>query len=343
MRRMALLGAAGLLTSLTAGSRSALGATATVTGDAGTAAALSTTVPTAIRNIDVDAEVTFGTTEQGLSFTSTVLDPTGTPVSYTATCLGTKFSPSWKHSVEYRGNGTYTLWVRYYVSADTACATPVSEQRFPFTISASTTVTAPTTPILLREPNSFSKATPEIPVALNPGATTYEVRYGAGAVLAADGSISGPSDESFVDRSKGTASLFLKEPGTYTVVARVKSGSYASPWSAPATLTVLGPFDLDGLDFPDSRGPRYTIKVKVREKTATGIVSAALAPGEKGGKFVSIGKAKLRGGVTPNASFTFTRKKIGIYRLKLTYPGSATVAAGFVITKIRITRTLSFG
>ena len=108
-------------------------------------------------------------------------------------------------------------------------------------------------------------------------------------------------------------------------------------------VAVLAPFDLDGLDFPDSRGPRYTIKTKVREKTATGVVTASMAFGEKGGKFIPLGKAKLRGGTTPNASVTFTRKKIGIYRVKFAYPGSATVAPGVVITKIRITRFLTTG
>lgn len=54
------------------------------------------------------------------------------------------------------------------------------------------------------------------------------------------------------------------------MVARAKSGEYFSPWSAPVAVNAITPFDLDGITFPDSRGPSHLLRGTVRDKTIRG-------------------------------------------------------------------------
>jgi hypothetical protein len=201
-------------------------------------------------------------------------------------------------------------------------------------------LTPPPGPFLIRAANTFTTNTLSLPVGLNPGASTYEVQYAQGAVLAADGSISGPSTAGYVNQSTGTIDLSLRAPGTWTVVARAKNGQYASPWSPPVTITAIVPFDLDLLTFPDSRGPSYLLRGTVRDKTIRGTVSLALARGTKGGKYQSIGKTKISSKST--FSKRFTQHRTGTYRLRVHYAGSATAPATSIISKIRITRRLTY-
>jgi hypothetical protein len=176
---------------------------------------------------------------------------------------------------------------------------------------------------------------------MNPGALTHDLRVARGGVLAPDGSISGPSQEVFADTTTGTAAVRLDAPGTYLMVGRATgytgaAGQFFSPWSAPITIRALAPFDFSGAPTcTDCRGPRYKLRGRLREKSASGKVTIKLARGNKGGKFRSIGKAKIR-----NGKFTkkFTLHKPGTYRAKYVYKGNATVAPGTVTTKFRITR-----
>ena len=168
---------------------SALAATATVTGDDGNPAALSTTAPISIRNMAVTTEVSVSTAETPY-YTSQVFDAAGTPASTLASCRATRFSPTAKNFVDYRGNGTYTLRLRRFAASD--CSGTASELSFQYTVNAGTAVTAPTLRLLTRLPNSFSTRVHQIPVALNPGAVTYEIRYARGGVAGPDGASPAP-------------------------------------------------------------------------------------------------------------------------------------------------------
>ena len=136
---------------------------------------------------------------------------------------------------------------------------------FKYTINAGTAVTGPPGRLLTRAPNSFATNPYQLPVALNPGATTYEVRYALGGVTGPDGAISGPSAETFVDRNTGLAEFRFDKPGRWLIVARVQKGSFFTPWSAPVFVNAVAPFDLERTSFPDARGPSYKVRGQVRE------------------------------------------------------------------------------
>ncbi len=331
--------AAVLFATLTA---SALGATATVTGDDGNPLALSTAGPVAIRNMSVETNMSVTASDNAPFYTTQVLDGAGGPASSVSFCHETRFTPTARNFVDYRGNGTYTLLLRSFPSTDDTCAgTPRAEKRFTFTITGGTAVTAPPGRLLTRTPNSFFTNTHQLAVALNPGALTYEVRYALGGVAGPDGAITGPSAETFVDRTTGLADFRFDKPGRWLIVARVKGGNYFTPWSAPVTVTAIAPFDLERTSFPDFRGPSYKVRGQVRERAARGKVTISIARGLKKGKFRRIGKAKI------NSKGRFTKRfkvrKTGRYRLRYTYKGSSLVAPGRVTESVRIRRRVVFG
>jgi hypothetical protein len=146
-----------------------------------------------------------------------------------------------------------------------------------------------------------------------------------------------------VNSTTGTIDLRLSAPGTYTVVARAKKGDYYSPWSQPAYVTAIVPFDLTGITFPDSRGPSYLIRGTVNDKTIRGTVSLALArKGKKNryGSYRSIGKAKISSKST--FSRRFTQRRTGTYRLRVHYAGSPQSPPASITYKITITRRLFY-
>ncbi len=313
---------------------------ATVTGDDGNPTPLNTAAPISIRNMDVDTEVTVPTTDAPY-YTSQVFDGAGVPASSLASCRASRFSPTTKNFPDYRGNGTYTLLLRAFGSTDTDCNGAAKEYRFAYTVNAGTAVTAPALKLLTRLPNSFVTRTHQIPVALNPGALGYEVRYARGGVAGPDGAISGPSAETFVDRNTGLADFRFDKPGRWLIVARARVGIFNTPWSAPVSVRAIAPFDLDRVTFPDARGPSYKLRGQVRERSARGKVRIYLARGKKKGKYRRIGTAKINS----KGRFTerFTVRRTGIYRIRYTYKGSSLVAGGRVTAQVRIRRRVFFG
>jgi hypothetical protein len=279
-----------------------------------------------------EVNVALGGTEK--AFALSVAGPVAAAAS-PRTC-GTSNIP-W--GVDYQGNGTYTVTVTTYT--DTLCKAGAKAASYPVVIGAGVSLAGPTGPVLTRQPNSLVSNTLQIPVSLNPGALTHELRVAAGGVLAPDGSISGPSKEVFADTTTGTAAVRLDAAGSYVMVGRATgytgaAGQFFSPWSAPITIRAFAPFDFVGAPTcTDCRGPRYKVRGKVREKSATGKVRIKLARGNKGGRFRSIGKARIRNGVFKK---TFTLQRPGVYRAKYIFKGSATTAPGTVTTKFRITR-----
>lgn len=314
--------------------------TATVTGDDGNPVPLSAAAPISIRNMDVDTEVTVPTTDTTY-YSSQVFDQAGTPASSLVSCRATRSTPTAKNFVDYRGNGTYTLLLRYYTASDPNCNGTAREQRFQYTVNAGTAVTTPTLRLLTRLPNSFSTRVHQIPVALNPGALSYEIRYARGGVAGPDGAISGPSVETFLNRTTGLADFRFDKPGRWLIVARARSGSFFTPWSAPVNANAIAPFDLERVTFPDARGPSYKLRGQVRELAARGKVRISIARGRKKGKFRRIGTAKINS--KGRFAKRFTVRRTGVYRLRYTYKGSSVVAGGRITETVRIRRRVFFG
>ena len=172
------------------------------------------------------------------------------------------------------------MLLRHFPSS--ACTgTPSSEQRFQYTINAGTAVTAPpgrahARPELLRHEHLPDRRRAE------PRRVTYEVRYARGGVVGPDGAISGPSAETFVDRTTGLADFRFDKPGRWLIVARVKGGNFFTPWSAPVNVNAIAPFDLERTSFPDGRGPSYKVRGQVRERAARGKVTVSIARAQEG-------------------------------------------------------------
>ena len=307
-------------------------ATVTITGDAGAPVTLTAGAATSLRQMHADVNVALAGTER--AFSLSVAGPVAAAAS-PRTC-GTSNIP-W--GVDYQGNGTYTVTVTTYTN--TTCTAGAKAASYPVVIGASVALQGPSGPLLTRQPNSFVSNTLQVPVTLNPGALGHELRVALGGELAPDGSISGPSSEVFADSTTGTAPVRLEAPGTYLMVGRASgytgaAGQFFTPWSAPISFRAYAPFDFSGAPtFPDSRGPRYKMRVALREKSARGKVKIRIARGSKGRKFHSIGKAKIRRGVFKK---TFTLHRLGVYRAQFTFKGSATTAPGKVKTKFRITK-----
>ena len=315
-------------------------ATITVSGDDGNPVAVPPGAGPTVRNMRPDVGVGFPNTTG--RYQLAVTGPTGTAASTGVTCIGRSFvSPS---RVNYAGNGAYTVTVTNYGADDSKCATPTSTETFTFTIAASTALTAPAQPFVLRAPGSFTTAPLLLPIALNPGADSHEVRFAPNAQIGPDGAIVGASAEGSVDTATGMARLNLPGPGVYTVVARAtrftSAGEIGSPWSPPVQAVVRAPFDIrGGLSFLDSRGPSYSVRFELREKTAVGRVSVAISRrGSKNryGKYRSLGTAKISSISTISKRFRAAR--FGLYHLRFRYAGRQTILPGSVVFTVRVTR-----
>jgi hypothetical protein len=313
--------------------------TVTITGDDGNPATLNAAAPLGLRNMDVTVTAAVPATDTG-NFTVQVFGPDNVAVTPLSVCLDPEFTTSTRRFADYRGNGAYTVVLRYFAEADTACNGAATERRFQYVVNAGSAVTAPPAKLLTRAPNSFSTNTHQLGVTLNPGASTYEVRYALGGVTGPDGAITGPSSETFVNTGNGLADFRFEKPGRYVIVARATRSIFSSPWSPATVVDAIAPFDLEPVRFPDSRGPRYKLRGRVRERVARGKVSIAIARRWKKGKFHSIGKAKI------NSKARFTKKfrvsGYGKFRLRYTYRGSSLVAPGRVTERITISKRFFF-
>ena len=320
------------------GSAAAHAATVTVTGDDGNPLALAQGAPASIRNMSPTVGLGFASKEG--RFSASVSGPDGVAVSSPLSCF---LNDSFTRIVDWRGNGNYTITVANYAKADTSCKTPTSTETYVFAINSSAAITAPAGPFLMRAPNSYASNTLSLPVAQNPGASTYEVQYAAGAVLAPDGSISGPSTPGYVNRTTGTIDLTFRTPGTYTVVMRAKNGQYSSPWSAPVNVQVIVPFDLLTVSFPDPIGPKYQLRGTVRDSSIRGKVRLAMArrgAHNKYGKYRSIGTTSISSKST--FTKTFKQRRTGWYRIRITYAGSALAPKTTIYGRVHITRRVTY-
>jgi hypothetical protein len=337
-RRAVFLGLGGTMLAALVAPSLGLGATPRITGDDG--ASVVVTPGLTVRNMDVKLAIELAATERNVNVS--VVGPDGVAAMTPVACL----APS-SRSVDYRGNGVYTVSVQAYGLSESSCATPLGP-----VVTAQYTVNAgvglgpsPAANALTRQPNGFTTTEAPIPISLNPGALSTEVKYGRNVTVGADGSIAGDVTDGFALSSSPTVAMRLDKPGEWTMVARAKgfsgtAGQFFTPWSAPVRIRAFAPFDFESSSFTDSIGPTYGYRVKVREPSATGRVSVAIASGLKKGTFRQIGKFPITkaGFVTA----TFRQRGAGKYRLRFRFKGSATVFPGEVTQAVKITRRIVF-
>jgi hypothetical protein len=311
--------------------------TVTATGDAGSPVTLSPSAPTGIRQMDVNVTVAVPRADTNF-FQAQVLDGGGGPATPLSDCFDRRDTASLQGSPSYHGNGTYTVLVRY--ASNATCSTVTRETRFQYAVSAGAAVTPPPGKLRTRKANSFVITTFPLGVTLNPGATSYEIRYKRNGVVQPDGSLAGTTQSAFVDTTSGLANFSFAKPGRYVIVARAERDGFFSGWSAPTVVNAIAPFDLGSVKFPDHKGPSYKLRGRIREHSARGKVTIYLAKGKKGGRFHKLGKAKI--GKTGKFTKRFTVRRPGTYRLRYVFKGSSTVAAGRVTERIVISRRYFF-
>jgi hypothetical protein len=310
-------------------------ASVSITGDDGNPVALNPTTPVGLRQLDLKYSAVFGAGDKKFQKTS-VIGPDGMPASQGSNCYEASVIPTIDRYVDYRGNGNYAVVVTE--ATNDTCTAGVTETKYLFTLNAGTAITPPQGKLMMREKNSFSFITHQLPVALNPGGIAYEVKYARNGVIGADGGISGPATDSFVDRNTGLADFRFTAPGTYVAVARIKSGDYSTPWSAPVKMVVKGPFDISSIIFLDPKGPSYKLRATLRDNFARGKrVTVYYAKGRKGGRYHKLGRTSK---VNSKGRFTlrFTLRRPGNYRLQYRFKGSSLVTKGKVTDGIKITR-----
>jgi hypothetical protein len=307
-----------------------------VTGDDGNPVALGGTLN--IRNMNPQLTIGAAQTDR---YSLSVTGPTGGRVSSDLSCFTGPLSSKY---VDYIGNGAYTVSVTTFANSDTNCATPTGSQSLPFTITASTAITAPPGAALTRNPGSFVTNTVRLPIDLNPGALSTDAFVERNVVANPDGSLPGTPDQLFPDSTTRTVDIPLnKGPGTYVLAARAKgfpgtiNPQAFSPWATPVAIRAFGPFDLKSLRWTDSRGPSYAFHATIMETSATGRVSIAIGRGSKG-KYKSLGSVKIR----KHAFSKRFRLSVGTWRIRFKFKGNSTVAGGAEVRKFRITRRVVF-
>jgi hypothetical protein len=311
----------------------------TVTGDDGNPLALGAGLT--IRNMSPTVGIGF-TAGEDIRYAATITGPDRVNAAGSISCLGVGTS----RTVDYRGNGAYTVTIQPYGASDSNCRTPVGAPSvYSFTITAGVTLAGLDRRVLIRAANSFTALPVELPFTPNPGALGYEVRYAKAGAVGPDGALIGASAEGTVNPTTGRAELRITSPGRYAVVARARgftgaTGQFFTPWTPPVTVRAVAPFDVQSARFIDENGPVYRVSVKLREPTARGRVRLAWARGTAGGRFRGLGSARL----TSQGSFTkrFRLARTGIYRLRIGFRGSRTTAAGRVVQHFRISRQVGF-
>jgi hypothetical protein len=305
-------------------------ATVTVTGDAGAPVALTPGAPLTMRNMKF--ELVVGLVPPERAYAVSVAGPAG--ANGTARSCSSSAVPM---PLDYQGNGAYTATVTTYT--DLSCRTGAKAATYSWVVSASTAIGAPGGKLLTRKPGDPLLREYTVPVDVNPGALSTQLYFRRGGAIGPDGGLPG-AEERFVDQATGSVSLRFEKPGTYLMVAlgtghTGAAGQFFTPYSAPVRVRLLAPFDFVTSPYlSDSRGPRYTLKGTIREKSARGKVRIQMA--RKGGKWYSIGSAKIRRGGKITKSFT--QGNTGKYRVRFIYKGSKTVTAGRVTGSIRFYR-----
>ena len=310
------------------GAATAGAANVTVTGEDGNPLPLSPTGTATVRTLAPVVDV--AQPPGGGRYAVTVTDPAGNVAATPTACEDP--ARATRDSFPYRGNGLYTVSVTSYLATDVTCQSPIGPpEGFRFRIDGGVVVHR-RSPFVLRAPDSTRPAPLALPVALAPGADRHEVRFARGGRIGRDGAIRGRSQAGDVDVAARAATLTFSKPGVYTVVARGLRNGIGTPWSKAVRVRVLAPFDLRSYRWTDRTGPRFGLVAQVRERSARGRVTVALARGD--GPFRTLGRATISRSATFAAGFSAARA--GRYRLRFTYGGSRTVARGTAVVTLRV-------
>src|SRR5215210_7748868 len=122
----------------------------TVTGDDGNPLTLGAGV--AIRNMSPTVGIGLAAGEE-VRYAATFAGPDGVAAAGSISCLGTGTS----RSLDYRGNGAYTVRIQPYSPSDFSCRTPAGAPAvYSFTINAGVALTRLSRRRLIRAANSFS-------------------------------------------------------------------------------------------------------------------------------------------------------------------------------------------
>ena len=339
-RGRAFLTAALAVAALVSGPSTASALSVAVDGDDGNPVAI--TGPVTIRNINPNVHIHV---DAGEGYGFDVFGPGGQMAAAGLSCVSPNFNDK-TNIVSYWGNGAYIIRLTKHTlnSSGNCNAASTGTQDVPFTINGGIGLTGPPKAVLIRNPGKLFTNRLTLPVNLNPGAISNELFYGHNSPVNPDQSLAAPAGQIYGNTTTGTVDVPLdKGPGTYQLAGHAKgynpAGDVFTPWAPVVQWQAFAPFDVKKLSFPDSRGPSYRIRATFNEVTVTGRVSTALARGTKGGKYRSLGSVKVS---KHSVTKRFRATKAGVYRLRFKYKGNASVAGGYEVDKIRITRRISF-
>ena len=305
----------------------AAGATVTVTNDAGQPTPLTDGGSLQIRHMAPTVTPSFAASDQ--RYTLVITGPDGKSAGVDAVCV--KADAGGPQTISYAGNGAYAVKLITYASVDDFyCEGSSTTQNSTLVIAASVTVTGPASPVFYREVDRGSKDL-TFKFDLNPGATAYTFVWAYDAKFGPNGTIVGdyPKDD-YGERGAGIPTgtiddLRFPHAGNVSVVASASARNGTSPFSAPVTLKVMGPFDWSETPgFTGGSGGTHVIGGQVYEPGMVGRkVSVLLAKGS--GKFKPLVSKTIPS--TRKLTFKF-KKPRGTYRLKYVFKGAEFVAPG---------------
>ncbi len=317
-------------------------ATVTVTNDAGQPAQLTQGSPLQIRHMAPVVTPTFAAADK--RYTLVITGPGGNSAGLDSVCASTEGGGP--QDIVYAGNGAYAVQLITYDNADDIyCEGTATTQNFTFVIAASVTLTGPASPLLYRDP-AQGAIDFTFNYDINPGADSYGLAWAYNAQFGANGAIVGdyPKDD-YGERGGGLVDGNIDEirfphPGNVSVVAAAQAGNGTSPYSAPVTLKLMGPFDWsESPGITGGRGKTHVIGAQVFEPGVVGKkVSVLLA--KRSGKFKPFVSKTIPS--SRNLSFKI-KKPRGKYRLKYVFAGAEFVTPGAWTQNLKIGKGRSAG
>jgi hypothetical protein len=296
----------------------------TVTNDAGQPAALPENGTLQIRHMAPTVTPTLDPTAKPHPLI--VPGPDGMTAGVDAVCVSA--DGAGPQTIRYAGNGAYAVkLVTWSDPNDFSCEGTATTQNFTVVIAASVTLTGPPSPLLYRDPGKGEKDF-TFTYDVNPGAERYLIAWAYNPTFGPTGAVSGADyqERGLTGPFGPVTDIRFKHAGTVSVVAAAQSMfEVSSPFSAPVTLKLIGPFDWSSTPgITSSRGRTYTIGGEIAEPGVVGKkVSVLLAKGK--GKFKSFTSKTI----PSSRKFSFKIKKPrGKYRLKYVFMGADLVAAG---------------
>jgi hypothetical protein len=310
--------------------------TVAVSNDAGQPVQLAEGSPVQIRHMAPVVTPSLAASDK--RYTLVVTGPDGKSAGVDTTCVGA--DGAGPQTISYAGNGTYAVrFVTYEGQDDIYCEGAATTQNLSLVIAASVSLTGPSSPLLYREPGGGTRDL-TFTYDLNPGAAAYQFDWAYDAKFGANGAIVGDyAKNNYGERFDGGPSgtldnLNFPHAGTVSVVAAAQTiVGASSPFSAPVTLKLMGPFDWSGTPgITGGSGKTHVIGGEVYEPGVIGQkVSVLLAKGTK--KFKSFTTKTIPS--SRKLSFKI-KKPRGKYRLKYVFKGADLVQAGAWTQKLTI-------